>query len=103
MNRALFAVRPLVSSHRRSSVLVLVLVLSVGTGTAMGKKDKKKKTGAGAAKTADRTAKKDLKKLKKETGEDDIDAILSEITKKEASEKKVTITVCPTPPSARAT
>ena len=66
----------------------------------MGKKDKKK-TGAGAAKTQEKTAKKELKALKKEFGEDDIDQMLSEIKKKDAEIVAITIAPCdpPTPRS----
>lgn len=66
----------------------------------MAKKDKKK-TGAGAAKTQEKTAKKELKALKKEFGEDDIDQMLSEIKKKDAETVAITIAQCepPTPRS----
>jgi hypothetical protein len=63
-------------------------------------KDKKKK-GHGMAKTLEKTAKKELKSLKKELGEDDIDQLLSEIKQRDESQTTITIVACdpPTPRS----
>lgn len=63
-------------------------------------KDKKKK-GLGMAKTMEKTKAKELKALKKELGEDDIDQLLSEIKKKDAEQVQIAILPCepPTPRS----
>lgn len=62
----------------------------------------KKKKGDGAAKTAAKTAKAELKALKKETGEDDIDQLLADLRVKDAQQTAITITACdmPTPRSS---
>jgi len=62
----------------------------------------KKKKGDGAAKTAAKTAKAELKALKKETGEDDIDQLLADLRVKDAQQATISITPCdmPTPRSS---
>jgi hypothetical protein len=62
----------------------------------------KKKKGDGAAKTAAKTAKAELKALKKETGEDDIDQLLADLRVRDAAQTAISITACemPTPRSS---
>jgi len=56
----------------------------------MGKKDKgKKKTGSGAAKTAEKTDKKLKSKIKKLTGEEDIESIVKAIEEEEKKRLEV--------------
>ena len=63
----------------------------------MGKKKSKKKSGSGAAKTQQKTAKAELKQLKKECGEDDIDQLLADLKVKDAALSVITSVVCDTP------
>jgi hypothetical protein len=63
----------------------------------------KKKKGDGAAKTAAKTAKAELKALKKETGEDDIDQLLADLRVRDAAQTAISISgpcEMPTPRSS---
>ncbi len=55
----------------------------------MGKKDKNKKKGAGAAKTAEKTDKKLRAKMKKATGEEDIEEVVRAIEEEERRRSEV--------------
>ncbi|KAK4877400.1 hypothetical protein RN001_009906 [Aquatica leii] len=60
----------------------------------MGKKDKNKKKGKGAEKTAAKTEKKEVTKLKKDLakmGEDDIEKIIADIEKEELKKQEIKI------------
>lgn len=65
----------------------------------MGKKGKKK-SGLGAEKTRVKAAKKNAKKMQKESGEDDIDSILESLRVADRAATTVKIDVCP-PPTPR--
>jgi hypothetical protein len=67
----------------------------------MGKKKSKKKKGEGAKKTLEKTARNELKALKKQHGEDDIDLLLRDLQKSDQAKTAVRIDTCPEGPTPR--